>query len=195
LIGRVLTNSTNALILLLFFVSIGSLLCGSLMFYCEKGIWDFKQGAYIRDDIIGLVGKEPSPFYSIGRSLWWVVVTMTTVGYGDYYPTSTQGKCVGAATCCMSVLLMALPITIIGNEFTEQYAIEQKMNEASAARSKGRRRSTKQQLEMLIDLETPRTTMTVTEDRDDEVDAGTPTNQNQEKEEEEEEEGEGCVIQ
>ena len=69
----------------------------------------------------------------------------------------------------MSVLLMALPITIIGNEFTEQYAIEQKMNEASAARSKGRRRSTKQQLEMLIDLETPRTTMTVTEDRDDEV--------------------------
>jgi len=46
LIGRVLTNSTNALILLLFFVSIGSLLCGSLMFYCEKGIWDFKQGQF-----------------------------------------------------------------------------------------------------------------------------------------------------
>jgi hypothetical protein len=68
-------------------------------------------------------GKERTPFYSIGRSLWWVVVTITTVGYGDYYPTSTIGKFLGVVTMCCAVLMMALPITIIGNEFTEEYAI------------------------------------------------------------------------
>ena len=44
LIGRVIWNSQSALMLLVFFVSIGSVLCGSLMFYCERGEWSPIEG-------------------------------------------------------------------------------------------------------------------------------------------------------
>ena len=138
LIGRVLKNSTNALLLLLFFVVIASLLSGSLIYFAEQGNWNAKYGAYMRPDLLGRGGMERSPFYSIGRSLWWVVVTITGVGYGDYYPTTTLGKVIGVITTCSSVLLMALPITIIGNEFTEQYDIvakEKKMKQLTTEAS------------------------------------------------------------
>ena len=74
---------------------------------------------------------EATPFYSIPRSLWWVVVTITTVGYGDYYPTTILGKTVGFVTVLASALLLALPVTIIGNEFTNEY--EQQLKEGHPA--------------------------------------------------------------
>ena len=50
------------------------------------------------------------------------IVTFTTVGYGDYYPTSVMGKLIGAATMIAGILVMALPISVISENFTQVVA-------------------------------------------------------------------------
>eukprot|EP00913_Durusdinium_trenchii_P014901 g13975.t1 len=52
------------------------------------------------------------------HSLWLALVTMTTVGYGDYYPTSLAGYLTVSVLTFVSVLFLALPVGIIGHEFT-----------------------------------------------------------------------------
>lgn len=48
---------------------------------------------------------------------WWAIVTMTTVGYGDFYPSTAGGYFVGVMCALSGILLTALPIAIIGSKF------------------------------------------------------------------------------
>lgn len=125
LVSKVLMNSAPALQLLLFFVVLGMVLFGSMLYFCEQGEWmiteAYPDGAWLRDDVTGKT-KELSPYESIPSCFWWVIVTMTTVGYGDTYPTSQLGKVVGAVAMLCGVLTLALPITIIGANFANEYA-------------------------------------------------------------------------
>lgn len=119
--ARVLLDSVSALMLLMFFLLIAVILFGSLVYYAEKGEWNSELGGFARMDVTGQK-LELTPFTSIPASFWWVLTTSTTVGYGDMYPTSLFGKLVGLITMLMGILALALPVTIIGSNFSRVHA-------------------------------------------------------------------------
>lgn len=55
---------------------------------------------------------------NIPKAMWFTLVTMTTVGYGDVAPTSVPGSIVAGVLIVITVLYMAIPLGIIGNAFT-----------------------------------------------------------------------------
>ncbi|VDO38726.1 unnamed protein product [Brugia timori] len=70
---------------------------------------------------------EPNTkFKSIPHAGWWCIVTMTTVGYGDYYPETLFGKLIASCASISGVLVLAFPITMIVENFSRNYDSERK---------------------------------------------------------------------
>eukprot|EP00941_MAST-03F_sp_MAST-3F-sp1_P001767 g1767.t1 len=59
-------------------------------------------------------------FSSFGNSLWWGIVTLTTVGYGDVSPVTPLGKFIGALTSFIGIGMFALPTGLISSEFLSE---------------------------------------------------------------------------
>jgi len=62
---------------------------------------------------------QPDKFGSIPRALWWSIITLTTVGYGDVYPVTMLGRVLAAFLAVMGVCLIALPTGLFAASFTE----------------------------------------------------------------------------
>ena len=56
---------------------------------------------------------QPDKFGSIPRTMWWAIVTMTTVGYGDVYPITAIGKFLSGMVSVAAIGLIALPTGIL----------------------------------------------------------------------------------
>jgi voltage-gated potassium channel len=64
---------------------------------------------------------QPEAFGSIPRAMWWAVVTLTTVGYGDVHPLTTIGKVLAGLTAITSIAIIALPAGILAAAFSDAF--------------------------------------------------------------------------
>ena len=110
-----LYESSEAIALLGFLVITALMVFSTLMFYAEQlgARFDDYSNQWIRDD------GSISPFQSIFHTMWWCIVTMTTVGYGDDVPVTVTGKLVGGATMIAGVFVLAFPTVILSTNFQE----------------------------------------------------------------------------
>ena len=73
---------------------------------------------------------QPENFSSIPTTMWWSLITLTTVGYGDVSPVTPVGKIVGAMTAMMGVCVVALLTGIVATAFSNQISRRQDIFEA-----------------------------------------------------------------
>ena len=99
------TASMRELMLLIFFLVLFIVIFASLIYYAER------------------LQKNPeNDFTSIPIGLWWSIVTMTTVGYGDMVPKTYAGMMVGGLCALTGVLTIALPVPVIVANFAMYYS-------------------------------------------------------------------------
>ncbi len=63
---------------------------------------------------------QPDKLGTIPDALWWAVVTLGTIGYGDVVPVTAFGKLIATATIFAGVIMIALPVGIIATAFADQ---------------------------------------------------------------------------
>ena len=98
LMGMALRASLKELLFLTIVLFVGSLLFGYALYLTE--LW-----------------STNTQVYGVPDAMWWGIVTMTTVGYGDVVPTTMIGKVVGFTCAVTGILMVALPVPIIAANF------------------------------------------------------------------------------
>lgn len=93
--------------LILFFI-----LTAFIIFFAGAGIYVFEHEA------------QPENFSSILDGLWWALVTLTTVGYGDIFPITVAGKLFTAIVVISSLGVVAIPAGLLASSFNRIYRMD-----------------------------------------------------------------------
>ena len=102
--------------------------------------------------VVTLVDKQDFPTF--GDGIWWAIVTLGTVGYGDIVPHTAWGRVVGSLVIVFGVTFIAFLTAIVTSAFVsaaEQRArvVEQQREEASEEETRKLLRSLQTQLEAI----------------------------------------------
>jgi len=97
---RVFRKKRDDLLLALFVIAILLIFFANLMYHIENA-------------------AQPGEFGNAFQAMWWGIVTITGVGYGDVYPVTVAGKILGGCIAILGVLTVAIPIGILGSAYVE----------------------------------------------------------------------------
>lgn len=101
LFGRVFRNKKEELFVTAMVMLMMIIMSASLMYFAENE-------------------AQPDKFPDIPSTVWWSVMTLTTVGYGDVFPITLLGKCLAMAIAILGIGMFALPVGIFGAGFVEE---------------------------------------------------------------------------
>ena len=112
---RVMVARLPDLISLSFVLLILLVLSSSLMFLLERD-------------------AQPNTFTSIPATMWWGIVTLTTIGYGDMAPVTVEGKLLGSFVAILGLGMFALPAGLLGGAFVEELGKARRLNREQRAK-------------------------------------------------------------
>ena len=92
-------------------------------------------GGYILLSALLLFQIEPETFDSFFDAVYWAVITLTTVGYGDLYPTSTAGKVISMISSFVGMGVVALPTGILTAGYMREWQERAKREEKEKSES------------------------------------------------------------
>lgn len=101
LVGGALGRKKEELALTLFFLVVLLILASTAIYLAERE-------------------AQPQHFGSIPMSMWWTIVTLTTLGYGDVVPVTEVGRILAGVVAVSGVIFVALPAGIVSSGFFEQ---------------------------------------------------------------------------
>ena len=102
-LGNVMRAKAPDLLSLLFLLLILLVLVSTTMFYVEHE-------------------AQPAVFTSIPATMWWGIVTLTTIGYGDMAPITAAGRALGGIVAVLGIIMFALPAGLLGAAFVDELA-------------------------------------------------------------------------
>jgi ion transport protein len=97
---KALKNSQTKIFVFIYFVLVICVILGALMYMIEP---------------------HDKVFTSIPRSIYWCIVTLTTVGYGDMVPTTTFGQIMASVIMVLGYGIIAVPTGIVTSEYSRAY--------------------------------------------------------------------------
>jgi voltage-gated potassium channel len=80
-------------------------------------------------------GEPDTKFTSIPRAMWWAIVTVTTIGYGDMVPTSPLGQVIAGIVAFVGICAIALPVGILSSGFIDELNRKKAQAETVPSRS------------------------------------------------------------
>ena len=102
-LGLAIASRKNEMLAVVSVIAALLVLASSLMFYAEQT-------------------AQPDKFSSIPAAMWWSIITVTTVGYGDVAPITPLGRLLAGVIALLGIGIFALPAGILGSSFMEQVA-------------------------------------------------------------------------
>ncbi|UOM34209.1 ion transporter [Acuticoccus sp. I52.16.1] len=83
-----------------------------VLYLCATAIYHFEHDA------------QPEAFASIPHALWWAIVTLTTVGYGDVYPVTVGGRIFTGMVLILALGVIAVPTGLVATALSEEVHVK-----------------------------------------------------------------------
>ncbi|XP_002170543.2 potassium voltage-gated channel subfamily C member 1 isoform X1 [Hydra vulgaris] len=108
ILGKTLQSSLNQLFTLVFILCIPAIIFSSIAYFAEQ-TWGEK--------------TQKHTFKDVPNVLWWSIITMTTIGYGDMVPSSFAGKIIGIMSTLVGIVILSVIASILGASFQQNYIL------------------------------------------------------------------------